>query len=146
MPQGQRADPYKNFKFLVEIEGIAVAGFSECDGLTTEVNVIEYREGNEDITVRKLPGLVKYSNITLKRGITGSKDLYNWYKEVVKGKIKQIRRNMAIVLLDDEGNQAVRWVVRNAWPMKYTGPTLNAKSSEVAIETLEIAHEGFELE
>ncbi len=146
MPQGQRTDPYKNFKFLVEIEGIAVAGFSECEGLTTEVSVIEYREGNEDITVRKLPGLVKYSNITLKKGITGSKDLFNWYKEVVKGKIKQIRRNMAIVLLDDEGNQAVRWVVRNAWPMKYTGPTLNAKSSEVAIETLEIAHEGFELE
>ncbi len=146
MPQGQRTDPYKNFKFLVEIDGIAVAGFSECEGLTTEVDVIEYREGNEDITVRKHPGLVKYSNITLKRGITGSKDLYNWYKEVVKGKIKQIRRNMAIVLLDDEGNQAVRWVVRNAWPMKYTGPTLNAKSSEVAIETLEIAHEGFELE
>jgi len=146
MAQGQRVDPYRNFKFRVEIDGLTVAGFSECDIPAATVEVIEYREGSEEVTPRKLPGLVKYSNITLKRGVTNTKEFFQWFRLVVQGKISQARRNMSIALLDDEGNEVARWKFRNAWPTKYEGPKLNARTSEVAIETLEITHEGLDLE
>ena len=137
-----RSDPYKNFRFTVSIDAITV-GFSECYGLDAEVSVIEYREGGDHI-VRKLPGLVKFGNITLKRGITDSLELYNWFKAVMQG--QNIRRDGSIVLLDDEMKAVTRWNFRNAWPCKYQGPKLNAKGNEVAIETLELACEGIERE
>ncbi|HKD14305.1 MAG TPA: phage tail protein [Candidatus Angelobacter sp.] len=139
-----RIDPFKTFNFRVEIEGVARADFSEVSGLGLEVAAIEYREGNDKLlTVRKLPGLVKYNNITLKRGITIDRSLWDWVKQTVQGNVR--RANMLIVLLDDQGQDLMRWKVREAWPCKYEGPTLNAKGNEVAIESLEVCHEGFEL-
>lgn len=138
----QRNDPYKNFNFLVEIDGIARAAFSEVSGLESETSVVEYRTGSEPGT-RKLPGLTKYSNIVLRRGITQDRDLWNWRQTVVTGSAE--RRNGSIVLLDDDRTEVVRWNFRNGWPCKWQGPALNAKNNEVAIETLEIAHEGLEL-
>src|SRR5687768_11413435 len=137
-----RFDPYKNFKFKVSIDAITVS-FSECTGLDAEVSVIEYREGGDHI-VRKLPGLIKYSNITLKRGITDSLELYNWFKAVMQG--QNYRRDGSVVLLDDEMKEVTRWHFKNAWPCKYEGPKLNAKGNEVAIEILELACEGIERE
>jgi phage tail-like protein len=134
-----RNDPYSAFNFLVEIDGVTVAGFSECSGLSNETDAIEYREGKEDITVRKLPGLVKYSNITLKRGFTQGKELWQWRKQVLDGKTQ--RQSGTITLLDEARKPALRWNFYNAWPRKLDGPTLNAKTNEVAIETLEIIHE-----
>src|SRR3989442_6029901 len=101
-----RLDPYKNFNFRVEIDGITIAGFSECTGLSSEVAVIEYREGG-DHSVRKLPGLAKFGDLTLKRGVTKSNDLQNWHRNIING--LPDRRNGSVILLDDQKNHAVRW-------------------------------------
>ncbi len=142
MPTGQRVDPYGNFNFLVEIDGITRAAFHECTGFDSTVDVIDHREGGENTTVRKLPGLTKYSNIVLKWGLTDDADLYKWHREVIKGNIQ--RKNGSIILLDRQGNEKVRWNFINAWPSKWDGPDFNAEGNDVAIETLELAHEGVE--
>jgi len=143
MPVGDRKDPYRSYNFLIEIDGITRAGFQECSGLDSSQDPIEYREGNEKfLTTRKLPGLVKYSNITLKWGISDDKDLWTWRQNAATGKAE--RKNGSIVLLDDTGAEKVRWNFSAGWPTKWTAPTFNAISTEVAIETLEIAHEGVE--
>jgi phage tail-like protein len=142
MAVGQRKDPYKNHRFLVEIDGVSQAGFREVTIPDSSQDVIEYREGNEPPTVRKQPGLVKYGNVVLKWGITDSLDLYKWRKQVEEGKMKDARRNMAVVLLNEEGQTAARWEFSGAWPTKYDAPDLNATGNEIAIETVEIAHEG----
>lgn len=142
MATGKRVDPYRNFNFLVEIAGITQAGFSECAGFEISTDPIEYREGGENTTVRKLPGLTKHGNITLKWGQTDSRDLYNWYRDVTNGKID--RKSGSIVILDLDGKEKVRWNFKEAWPTKYNPADLNAKGNEVAIEMLEIAHEGIE--
>jgi phage tail-like protein len=142
MATGQRKDPFRNFSFLVEVEGIVQAGFSEAAIPDSTQDPIEYREGNEPPTARKLPGLVKYGNVTLKWGITDSLDLYNWRHLVEQGKMADARRNVAIILMDEEGNAAARWEFNDAWPSKYDAPDLNAEGTDVSVETLEIAHEG----
>ncbi len=141
---GDRNDPYGAFNFLVEVDGVTVAAFSEVSGLNTESDVIEYRVGAEDITVRKLPGLKKFGNITLKRGFTASDELWKWRKEVLDG--ATTRHSGTIVLLNEGRRAAIKWTFREAWPSKWEGPAFNAKTSEVAIEMLELACEGIELE
>jgi phage tail-like protein len=143
-----RKDPLRNFNFLVEIGGITQAGFSDCTGFGASSDPIEYREGNENPntdpkTMRKLPGMTKYNNITLKWGLTDSKELYDWYRRISKGIVD--RKNGSIVVLDTEGNEKVRWNFINGWPTKWDGPDFTARGSEVAIENLEITHEGIEL-
>lgn len=139
-----RNDPFKNFNFLVEIDGIAQAGFSECTGLRLEVAVIEYREGGEMSSVRKLPGRSTVGDITLKRGITTSKELQEWLESIRNGVAN--RKNGVIVLLDDERKPVVRWKFVNAFPRKWEGPNLDAKGNDVAIETLTLCCEGLERE
>jgi len=144
MAASMRTDPYGRFNFLLEIDGMVKAGFSEVSGLASETEVVEYREGNEKVnTPRKLPGMTKYSNIVLKRGVTADTSLWNWRKTVIDGNVQ--RANGSIVLLDESRAEILRWNFHNAWPCKWEGPTLKAKCSEVAIETLELAHEGLEL-
>lgn len=142
-PTGDRNDPYSAFNFLVEIDGVTQAGFSECSGLTLETDVVEYRNGDEDITVRKLPGLKKFTNIALKRGYTDSKELWEWRKKVMDGATE--RQSGSIVLLDEAREEALRWNFAEGWPCKWEGPSLNAKNNETAIETLEICCEKIEL-
>ena len=140
MPR-RATDPYANFNFLLEIDGITNAGFSECSGLNMENTPIEYREGNETfLTPRKQPGLMKYGNITLKRGITQNPELVTWLVATEVGDVE--RRTVSIVLLDELRQEAVRWNLREAWASKWMGPDLKANASEMAIETLEITHEG----
>jgi phage tail-like protein len=143
MASGARIDPYGQFNFLIEIDGITRAGFSEVSGLTTDTNVIEYREGDEFTTVRKLPGLMKYTNIVLKRGYTQDQALWLWRKQVIDGATQ--RTTGTITLLDEARQPALRWNFTAGWPVKWEGPAMNGKTSEVAIEMLEIAHEGLEL-
>jgi phage tail-like protein len=139
---GQRVDPYKGFRFRVEIDAIQQAGFSEAAGLGSHVEVVEYREGGEPATVRKLPGKASYPDVTLKWGSTLSHELYDWHLAAVKGQIQ--RKNGSIVLLDDLGTEAVRWNFFNGWPSKWDGPSFNAKGNDVAIETLTISCERVE--
>jgi len=127
----------------LEIQGITTAAFSECSGLCSEIEVIEYRSGGETGSARKLPGLRKFADVVLKRGITKDRELWDWHKAALDGNVQ--RKAGSIVLLDDGGQEVLRWNFRQGWPRKYEGPTLNAACSEVAIETLEITHEGFEL-
>jgi phage tail-like protein len=141
MAPPQRNDPYKAFNFLVEIEGVARAAFSEVNGLESETAVIEYRSGAENV-MRKLPGRTRFKNIVLRRGVTQDRELWDWRQSIVEG--NPDRRNGSIILLDDQRTEVVRWNFRNGWPCKWEGPALNAKANEVAIETLEIAHEGLE--
>ena len=135
-------DPFASFNFKLEVEGITVAGFSEVTGLNQESNVIDYREGQEPITPRKLPGLNKFGNITLKRGISPDLSVYNWRKTVTDGDIE--RRNASVVLHNEKHEEVVRWNLVNAWPSKYVGPDLKANANEVAIESVELTHEGVE--
>jgi phage tail-like protein len=140
MPIGDRRDPYHSYNFLVEIDGITRAGFRECSGLDSSQEPINYREGSDPLTTRRLPGLVQYSNITLRWGISDDADLWEWRQAAADGKVE--RRNGSIVLRDDTGTEKLRWNFRDGWPTKWTGPTLNATGNEVAIESLEIVHEG----
>jgi phage tail-like protein len=142
MALGGRTDPYHSYNFLVEIDGITRAAFQEVSGLDSETAVTTYREGGDALTARKVSGLTTYADITLRRGITDDAELQRWRKQVVDGVVE--RRNGSIVLLDDTGEERLRWNFREAWPSKWTGPSLNATENAVAIETLVLAVEGLE--
>jgi len=142
MPRREN-DPFGAFNFLIESGGLLRAGFSECTGLNTETDPIEYREGQDDITVRKLPGMKKFANVTLKRGVAASQDFLEWRKSVEDGNID--RRNISIILLDEQRNEQVRYNLADAWPCKWVAPELKASANEIAVETLELCHEGVTL-
>ena len=140
MPVGERKDPYLSFRFLVEIQGLIVGGFSEVSGLQAETEYEEKREGGVNDYVHKLPKITKYPNITLKRGITDSDALWKWHQDVVNGKFE--RKTVSIILMDSEKNEKWRWAFERAYPVKWTGPDLKADSNTVAVEALELAHNG----
>jgi phage tail-like protein len=142
MPRARR-DPFKSFSFLVEIDGVTAAAFRSVSGLAAEAEVIEFRElgGSHSI---KLPGRIRYPNVTLRRGLTTSRELWDWWETVRDGTLQ--RRTVLIALLDDSGQPVLRWTLREAWPVKWELSELDASKNEVAIETLELAHEGLELE
>lgn len=137
-----RVDPYRNFRFLVEIDGIVQAGFTECSGFGSNIEVIEYREGGDAGNVRKVPGKASYPDLTLKWGVTTSTDLYEWHRAALNGQIQ--RRNGSIILLDDQNREQVRWNFFNAWPSKYDGPDFNAKGNDIAIDSLTVSCERVE--
>ena len=137
-----RTDPYKNFRFLVEIDGIVQAGFSECTGLSSRIDVISYREGGDPTSVRKLPGQTTYPDINLKWGLTDSSELYEWHFDAIQGNIQ--RKNCSIIILGDDSEEKVRWNVYDAWPNVWAGPTLNANGKDVAIEQLTLTCERIE--
>jgi len=120
---------------------MAESGFTGVSGLEGVVEVEEYREGG-DASVRKEPGSVSYSNVVLRRGLTSSKKLFEWWDAVRDGNVD--RRNVVVVLLDRRGQEVARWQVSGAFPVRYAAPDLDAESDDVAIETLELAHEGIE--
>jgi phage tail-like protein len=145
MPTVLREDPYAAYNFQVIVtnvsdDGVAVSGsFSEVSGLEVTQDPILYRNGSEDIRQRKVPGLKKFTDITLKRGITGHVGFWNWVVEALNGQVR--RTSGSILLLDENRNEVMRWNFDRAWPCKYTGPTLNAGNNEIAIETLVICCE-----
>lgn len=142
MATGVITDPFGNYNFLVEIDGISRAAFQEASGFDSTIDIIEHREGGENTTLRKLPGMTKYSNISLKWGITDDRELYDWHRRIVQGDME--RKNGSIVLLNRRGEEVARWNFVRAWPSKWDGPDLNAEGTDVAIEMLELAHEGVE--
>lgn len=132
--------PHGKFRFRLEIDGLDAGGFSEVSGFDASIDVIEYREGDMVQTPMKLAGLKKYGNISLKKGLTSSMVLYEWITAGVEAAVE--RKTITVTVLDEAGEAAASWQVINAWPMKYSAPDFNATASEVAIESLEIAHEG----
>ncbi len=135
-------DPYRVVRYKLEIDGINQAAFSEASIPDITQDPIEYRDGTDTPTVRKIPGLIKHGNLTLKWGITDTMDLYNWSKQVQDGDIEKARKKIAIIVLDQLGKDKSRFEFVDAWPTKYDAPDMNATGNEIAIETLEIAHEG----
>jgi phage tail-like protein len=147
----QRENPYSNFNFIVLIDGQEAAAFCEVSGLDSENTPIEYREGADATnSLRKLPGIEKYSNVTLKRGIAGSLTLWNWRKEVRDSTSTfPPRKEVTIKLLNEKGDRntpAMTFKLRNAWPTKITGPSFNAKGNEIAFEQLDLVHERLDIE
>jgi phage tail-like protein len=142
MSTGQRNDPYRNYRFRVEIDGIQVAGFADATIADTTVDSVDYREGADPPYQRKLSGLVKYGNITLKKGLTDSMDLYNWQKQVVQSGASGNRKNLSLILIDEAGQDKAQWDVVEAWPTKYDPSDFSAKGNDVMVETLELVHEG----
>jgi phage tail-like protein len=139
-----RLDPITNFNFLVEIEGLAVGHFSEVTGLASTIETIDYREGGDNTTVRKLPGKTTYSDIVLRRGTTnGDNTLYEWHREIVNGTIT--RKSGSIIVLDRAGEESLRYNFFNAWPSEFSPSDFNATSSETANESVTFTHEGLEI-
>lgn len=139
-----RVDPYKTYRFLVEIEGLVSGGFSEVSGLQVEIDVEDYREGGVNDYVHKLPKFRKYPNLILKRGLTDSDVLLNWLENTAAGKIEC--RNIRVILLDDEGEEKWYWIFKEAFPVKWSGADLKADGNSVAIETLELVHAGMDVD
>lgn len=137
--------PVTVFHFQVEWGGTRI-GFTEVSGMTVELQTIDYREGDApEYQVTKMPGIPQYSNITLKRGIYRSdNEFFQWLNTVRKNKIT--RRDITISLLNEEHEAIVTWKVKEAWPCKVEGPTLNSTGNEVAVESIELCHEGLTVE
>ncbi len=137
--------PLSKFYFQVDWGGTRI-GFHEVSGLDTEVEIIEYRQGaSPDFSKIKMPGMKKFSNITLKRGsFAGDNEYFNWLSTIQLNSVE--RRTVTISLLDENGNPAITWKVKEAFPVKLQSTDLKAEGNEVAIETLEIAHEGLTIE
>jgi len=142
-PAGGRSDPYRKFNFLVEIDGIAAAGFLSVEGIETLTEVVHYREGNEAAETRKLPGLHKFTNITLKRGVTANRELWDWRKTVLDGQTQ--RKSGSIIVLDESRQEVMRVNFLSAWPCRWKIGELDAMESEVLIEELELVVEGLEM-
>jgi phage tail-like protein len=141
--EGSRArrDPYSGFRFLVELNGLVIGGFSEVSGLQSETKVLTVKEGGVNDHVHKFPEATEQSNLILKRGMTDSRTLWIWHRAVANGRI--IRAVISVILLDENGNEAWRWAFSGAYPIKWAGADLKADSNATAVETLEIAHNGF---
>jgi len=148
-------DPFAAFRFELELGHVTVGGFAECGGLELETKVFEYREGGRNAHALKFPEASEVKNITLKRGITTSYDLFDWYLDVARGSFEHenqrpsspeedIERKISIILKDHTGQPARRWNLHRAFPVKWVGPEFKATDSAVAFETLELAHEGIE--
>lgn len=137
---GTRSDPYQSFNFLVEIEGILAGSFSECTGVQVETETFEYREGGQNDYVHHFAGPTKYPALILKHGITQIDGLWNWHQDVTQGTIN--RKNGTIYLLDKMHTPVMYWNVKEAFPVKYTGPDFRANSATVAFESVELVHRG----
>lgn len=142
-----RNDPLRNFRFRVEIDNVTRAGFAEVSIGASTTEAIDYREGTDPPHVRKLSGLTRYGNVTLKSGLavgSGALELFHWYRDVSAGQLVQNRRRVVIIVQDEAAQDQARFVVSEAWPVKYEASTLSARANEVVIETLELANEGIE--
>lgn len=134
------ADPYGGFRFRVEILGVQVGGFTEVSGIEREVQIEDFREGGLNDHTHKLATVTKYQNLTLKRGIGDATELWQWHQDVVNGKIE--RRQVNVVLVDFAGRDTWRWVIEQAYPVKWTGNSFNATTNAVLVESVEFVHNG----
>jgi phage tail-like protein len=147
MATDTRKDPFRGFNFRVDIDGIGAGSFSEVSGLTADGDAVDYREGTDAVNnVRKLQGLRKFTMLVFRRGYTQDDEMWRWYTRIYNG--QDDRRNGSVVLYNEARKPVMRWNFENAWINKIEGPSLKASGNEVAIESMELCHEGlsFELE
>jgi phage tail-like protein len=141
----EREDPLVGFHFAVDMGGVVSGYFTECSGLGSEHEIIEHKvtaDGKE--LIMKVPGRLKWQDITLKRGITSNMDIWNWRKQVEDGKVDGARRDGSIVMYDQSLAEVARWNFERAWPVKVTGPQPKSDSNEISVEELTITHEYIE--
>jgi phage tail-like protein len=141
-----KEDPLVSAWFGVEFQGKVTGAFRECTGLGSENEVVEYKASGEkgEFVIHKVPGRLKWNNVTLKRGITDDVKMWEWRKDVELGKMEAARKHGSIKMFNQEGTEMARWDLINAWPSKLTGPSANAGSNEVGIEEMELTCEGYE--
>ena len=141
--EATREDPLVGFHFMIDVQGEIQGYFTEVSGLGSESEIIEQKVVNEKgiEVVKKIPGRLKWGDITLKRGITSNLDMWNWRKKVEEGKVNEARKNGSIVMFDQELSEKARWNFVNGWPTKISGPTPKADSNEIGVEELTITHE-----
>lgn len=142
MPQTR--DPLVGFHYAIEVQGVITGYFTECSGIGSENEIIEHKivdeKGRE--TIQKIPGRLKWQDVTFKRGITDNMDIWDWREMVVKGQVDDARRNGSIVMFNQALDEVARWNFENAWPLKVSGPSMKSDSNEFGIEELVITHEG----
>lgn len=133
-------DPYRAYNFKLVIQGVGEGHFTECSGLGVRVNVIRYREGGNNQVIHCIPGQVQYADVTLRYGLTASRELWDWMLTGVNGNVE--RRNVSILMLDSAGAlEVMRWDLIDAWPSEWRGTVLDALTHEVAIESLTLVFE-----
>ena len=143
MPGPTSEDPIISAWFGVEFQGKVQGAFRECTGLGSENEVVESKQSNGQFVLKKLPGNMKFNNITLKRGITSAMDMWKWRKLVEQGKIDEARVNGSIIMFNHQGQELARWNLVRAWPSKLTGPAPSAGANQPAMEELVLVNEGF---
>ncbi|MCA1692276.1 MAG: phage tail protein [Acidimicrobiales bacterium] len=140
---GRESDPLIGFTFSLDL-GTLKAFFTEVSGIGSENEVVEHKvvdeKGHE--LIQKIPGRLTWEDISLKRGITDTMDLWEWRKQVEEGKLKDARRNGSVVMYDRNYEEVARWDFLNAWPSKVSGPSLDASSTDIGVEEVTIVHEG----
>jgi phage tail-like protein len=140
-----RDDPFRGFNFRVTIGNEAILAFSEVSGLTADGDAVDYREGlDKNNNVRKLTGLRKYTNLVFKRGYVQNDELWKWYQNIANG--KDDRRDGSVILMNEAHEEVISWNFVKAWINKIEGPSLNATGNQVAIESMELQHEGLTIE
>jgi phage tail-like protein len=138
-----QGDPLVSFNFGIEVEGIITGFFTECSGLGSESEVIEHKvvgEGGKEV-VRKIPGRLKWGDVTLKRGVTTNLDFWEWRKMVEDGNVSSARKNGSIIMYDQEGAPVARWNFERGWPSKISGPSVKSDGNEIVVEEMTIVHE-----
>jgi phage tail-like protein len=140
---GAPADPYRNYNFKLEIQGVTQGHFTQCSTIGARVQALSYREGGLQQVVRRLPGQVEYGDVTLRYGLTSSNELWLWFLTAVKGTVE--RKNVSVIMLAADGStEVMRWNLVNVWPREWRGAPLDALGQEVAIESLTLVYETLE--
>jgi phage tail-like protein len=145
---GNEMDPLIGFNFGLEIEGKMAGFFQECSGIGSENEVIDHKvvDTNGIEMVRKIPGRLKWGDVTLKRGITTDMEIWDWRNSVVQGKMDDARTNCSVIMMDRDYTPKARWNFFNAWPSKVSGPSVKSDSNEIGVEEVTLVHEGLERE
>ncbi len=138
-----REDPLLGFHFMLEVQGAVTGYFTECSGIGSESEIAEQKVVNEKgvQVVLKIPGRLKWGDITLKRGLTSNMQIWDWRKQVEDGQIKGARKNGSIVMFDQELKEIARWNFNNGWPSKVSGPQPKSDGNDISLEELTIVHE-----
>ncbi|WP_293993801.1 phage tail protein [Sphaerotilus sp.] len=138
-----RDDPLRSFHFVVEVQGVAQGRFVECSSLGVRVNVIRQREGGNKAITHLIPGSVDYAPVTLRYGLTRSRELWDWMQKIVQGTVE--RRNVSIVMLQPDGStEAMRWNLFDCWPSEWVSAALDASGNTLAIESMTLVFESLE--